>query len=110
MKIWRGMTPFLQPNSPRLYRAGMLLTWGPVLVLFTLAFFPTWIGALRRNSPCWLLHAAILHVVLVSIIFFGYARYRQPIEPLCILLAVRAVEFVVERIGIRKRAASRLTS
>lgn len=104
MKIWRGFTPFLQPNSPRLYRMAMLLAWGPVLVLFTLAFFPTWVGFMRNKSPAWLIHLAILHFVLMSVIFFGYARYRQPIEPLCIVLAVRALMFLTERFGSRKRS------
>jgi 4-amino-4-deoxy-L-arabinose transferase-like glycosyltransferase len=103
-KLWRGLTPVLQPNSPRLYRAGMLVAWGPVLVLFGLAYFPTLIAALRRNDPGWLIHLAILHVLLLSIIFFGLARYRQPIEPLCIILAVTAVAFLFDRIQGARRS------
>ena len=102
MKIWRGLTPFLQPNSPRLYRLGMLFSWGPVLVLFTMAFIPTWISFMRVKSPAWLIHLAILHFILMSVIFFGFARYRQPIEPLCIILAVRALIFLAERFPSRK--------
>src|SRR5205085_1845579 len=40
-KIVRGWTPFLQPNSPRLYRIGTLVSWGPVLLLFLVGFVPT---------------------------------------------------------------------
>src|ERR1035441_8455812 len=29
----RSWTPFLQPRSPMLYRVGMLVSWGPILVL-----------------------------------------------------------------------------
>jgi 4-amino-4-deoxy-L-arabinose transferase-like glycosyltransferase len=92
-KFWRSLTPFLQPHSPPLHRIGMLLGWGPVLLLFALAFFPTLITCLRNGQPGWLLHLGILHYVLASLIFFGYARYRQPVEPLCIILAAVAVQF-----------------
>ena len=32
-------------------------------------------------------HLAVVHFVLTTLIFFGYARYRSPIEPICIILA-----------------------
>ncbi len=102
MKIWRGLTPFLQPNSPLLYRMGSLFFWGPIFFLSVLAFIPTWIGFIRVKSGAWLIHLAILHFILISVIFFGYARYRQPIEPLCIIIAVRALLFLAQKFSSRK--------
>jgi 4-amino-4-deoxy-L-arabinose transferase-like glycosyltransferase len=93
-KFWRSWTPFLQPHTPALYRIAMLVAWGPTLVLFGLAYFPTLVLCLRRQQPGWLLHLAILQYVLTSIIFFAFLRYRQQIEPLCIILAATAVEYV----------------
>jgi 4-amino-4-deoxy-L-arabinose transferase-like glycosyltransferase len=101
-KLYRAMTPVLAPHSPRLYRIAMLVSWGPVLVLFGLAFFPTLVTSLRRHEPQWLIHLAILQFLLTSVIFFGFARYRQPIEPLCIILGVQGVEWLLLRIAGRK--------
>jgi 4-amino-4-deoxy-L-arabinose transferase-like glycosyltransferase len=90
-KFLRSWTPFLQPHSPRLYRLGTLLSWGPVLVLFALAFFPTLAGFLRQRHPGWLIHLTILHFTLNAEVFFGDSRYRYPIEPLCLILAAKAL-------------------
>jgi hypothetical protein len=98
-KLWRSMTPFLQPSSPRLYRLAMLLSWGPVLVLSALALVPTLVRFLRERHPGWLIHLAIVHWMLGTVIFFGYARYRQPVEPLCIMLAVQAVVLIAVRVA-----------
>jgi 4-amino-4-deoxy-L-arabinose transferase-like glycosyltransferase len=94
-KFWRSLTPFLQSHSPQLYKIGMLLGWGPILVLFALAFFPTLWRFLRNGEPGWIIHVGILHYIFGSIIFFGFARYRQPVEPLCIILAVTVIDFAV---------------
>ncbi|MGQ0634381.1 MAG: ArnT family glycosyltransferase [Planctomycetaceae bacterium] len=87
MKLWRSITPFLQPNSPWHYRVGMLVAWGPVLLLCLPALPITFVQFIRARHPGWLVHLCILHFVLLSLAFFGLARYRQPVEPLCILLA-----------------------
>ena len=100
-KIRRGLTPFLQPNSPRLYRAGTLLAWGPVLLLGGLAFFPTGWLFLRRGHPGWLIHLTVVDFMLVTIVFFGYSRYRYPIEPFCVLLAVVAIQFALSSLKTR---------
>lgn len=87
----RSLTPFLQPDTPRHYRIGMLMSWGPILVLIGLAYVPTLVAFLRRGHPGWLLHLAILHYLIVSVIFFALSRYRHSIEPLCLILAVGGV-------------------
>jgi 4-amino-4-deoxy-L-arabinose transferase-like glycosyltransferase len=97
----RSWTPFLQPHSPKLYRYGMLLSWGPVLVLFALAFFPTLWQSLREGQATWLLHLAIIHFVLTTIVFHGYSRYRFPIEGLCIVLASAAAIWLWRRFSTR---------
>ena len=71
----------------------MLLSWGPVLVLFVAALVPTLVSFLRVRRPGWLVHLAILQYTLNSLIFFGNSRYRYPIEPLCLILAAKAVEY-----------------
>lgn len=97
-KLWRSLTPFLQPHTPRLHRLAMLVSWGPVLVLFTLAFVPTLVEFLRRGHPGWLIHLGILHYIVVSLIFYALSRYRMPVEPLCIVLALRGLEMATERL------------
>ncbi len=100
-KFRRSWTPFLQPNSPRLYRYGMLLTWGPVLILFALGCFPTAIGFLRRGEPGWLIHLGILHFVLTAEIFWGASRFRYPVEDLCIAVASATAVWIWQRIARR---------
>lgn len=97
-KLRRGFTPLLQSHSPRLYRLGTLFSWGPVLVLFAAAFIPTLMHFLRTGHPGWIIHLVILHYVAIIVIFFGYSRYRYPIEPLCVLLAAAAVTFLSTRL------------
>jgi 4-amino-4-deoxy-L-arabinose transferase-like glycosyltransferase len=94
-KTVRSWTPFLQPHSPRLYRLGTLLSWGPVLVVLLLAFPATLAGCLRSGNPAWLMHLGIFTYVITSIIFFGNSRYRYPIEPLCLILVARAVDLAL---------------
>jgi 4-amino-4-deoxy-L-arabinose transferase-like glycosyltransferase len=90
-KLIRGWTPFLQPHTPRLYRLGTLLSWGPVLVLFLVAFIPTWVGFLRWGNPGWLIHLTVVNSLIVTLMFWGETRYRYSIEPLCIILACAPV-------------------
>jgi 4-amino-4-deoxy-L-arabinose transferase-like glycosyltransferase len=94
-KLERAWTPFLQPESPRLYRLGMLLSWGPVLAVLAVAFPATLYDALRDRDPYWLIHLGIFTYVITSVIFFGNSRYRYPVEPLCLILAARAVDYVM---------------
>ena len=86
-KFARSWTPVLEHNPSILIRTAYLLTWGPVLVLFVLALVPTLVTSLRDHTPTWLLHLAILHYVVNSVVFFANVRYRAPIEPLCFVLA-----------------------
>ncbi len=86
-KFIRSWTPLLQPHSPRMYRLGMLLCWGPLLVLSAIALIPTLLRSIRAGTPDWLLHLAILHYAINSLIFFGNSRYRYPIEPICMVLS-----------------------
>ena len=104
-KLRRAFTPFLQPNSPRLYRLAMLLGWGPLLVLFLATAGPTLFHFLRSGHPGWILHVTILHHALVSVLFFASARYRQPVEPLCIILAATALDSGTRRLRDAWRAA-----
>jgi 4-amino-4-deoxy-L-arabinose transferase-like glycosyltransferase len=83
----RSWTPFLQPQSPMLYRAGMLVSWGSVLTLLILGFIPSAIYFVHTNHAGWILHLAILHFVLTALIFWGSSRFRYPIEGVCIILA-----------------------
>ena len=90
-KTVRAWTPFLQPSTPRYQRMGMLISWGPVLSLFALAFPLTLPGLLRRRRPGWLLHLAIVNNVILNLIFWGEARYRHSIEPICLIFAAQAL-------------------
>jgi 4-amino-4-deoxy-L-arabinose transferase-like glycosyltransferase len=96
-KFRRAWTPFLQPHSPRLNRIGMLVSWGPVLVLLALSFVPTLIILLRSRHPGWIVHLGILHYGILTLIFFGNSRYRAPVEPLCLILAAQWLVFCTAR-------------
>jgi 4-amino-4-deoxy-L-arabinose transferase-like glycosyltransferase len=86
-KFRRFWTPFLQQASLT-NRAVMLLTWGPILVLFIVPFIVTCIGFLRWRDGRWMVHAAILSTLVNSLIFTGMVRYRFPVEGLAIVFAV----------------------
>jgi 4-amino-4-deoxy-L-arabinose transferase-like glycosyltransferase len=86
-KIRRSLTPILAPDSPRLYRIGMLLAWGPVLVLSALSIFPTAVSFFRSKHPGWILHLAVLDFALTAVIFWGGSRFRYPVEGLFLILA-----------------------
>jgi 4-amino-4-deoxy-L-arabinose transferase-like glycosyltransferase len=101
----RSWTPVLQPQSPKLYRIVMLVSWGPILILFALAFFPSAIYFLRTNNPGWILHVGILHFVLSAVIFWGASRFRFPVEGLCIILASATLVWLCKRIR-KERGAS----
>lgn len=98
-KLRRAWTPFLQPHTPGLYRVGLLLSWGPVLLLSGLAFLPSLAAFLRANHPGWLLHLVLLGYTLTSLIFFGNPRYRYPIEPLCMVLGAMTVKWGAEALA-----------
>jgi 4-amino-4-deoxy-L-arabinose transferase-like glycosyltransferase len=95
----RSLTPFLQPKSPMLYRVGTLVSRGPIMVFFGLGFFPSAIYFIRTNNPGWLLHLGVFHFVLISIIFFGFSRYRFPVEGLCIILACATLVWICEHMS-----------
>lgn len=101
-KLRRGFTPFLQPTSPKLYRIGMLISWGPVLLLFGAAFFPTLYVFLKQSQPGWVLHLGVLHYAINTVVFFGYSRYRYPIEGLCLVLASAAAVWLWRRLSVRR--------
>jgi 4-amino-4-deoxy-L-arabinose transferase-like glycosyltransferase len=95
----RSWTPFLEARSPRLYRFGMLASWGPVLAMFAFAFFPTALNFLRDGHPGWIIHLGVIHFVLTALIFWGASRFRYPVEGLCIILASAAVVWVLRQIS-----------
>jgi len=97
-KFERLWTPVLSERSPRMFRLATLVAWGPVLVLFALAFFPTLGLFLSRREPGWLIHLVIVHVVLNAIVFWGSSRFRYPVEGLCLILAVAGVLGVAHRV------------
>lgn len=97
-KIRRALTPFLQPTAPRLYRIVTLLAWGPILLLFLVAFIPTLVYFIRTRHPGSIVHVAIAEFLMVTIIFFGFSRYRYSVEPLCVILAAAAIDFVSSRL------------
>jgi 4-amino-4-deoxy-L-arabinose transferase-like glycosyltransferase len=96
-KLVRGWTPFLQPSSPRLYRIGTLISWGPVLLLFLIGFIPTGYRFLRDGHPAWILHLAILGSLPLTVLLFGELRYRFLFEPICILVAAATMAWFLTR-------------
>jgi hypothetical protein len=109
-KFRRSWTPFLQPNSPLLYRVSMLASWGPVVLLFALGFFPSAIYFLKTNNPGWILHLGVLHFALTALIFYGASRFRYPVEGLCIILASATLFWICGFVGRRFSAATPRTN
>jgi 4-amino-4-deoxy-L-arabinose transferase-like glycosyltransferase len=106
MRFIRSWTPFLEARSPRLYRLGMLASWGPMLVMFAFAFFPTALHFLRDRHPGWVVHLGVMHFVLTSLIFWGASRFRYPVEGLCIILASAGVVWISRRVSSSNRMRS----
>ena len=86
-KLRRGFTPLLQPRVGISRRLVYAAIWGSVLFFLLIGFVPSLVTFWKQGSPGWLAHLAILHVALLTVVFFGFARYRYPIEPLCIMIA-----------------------
>jgi 4-amino-4-deoxy-L-arabinose transferase-like glycosyltransferase len=93
-KLRRALTPFLQPESPPIFRWGMFLSWGPVLLVGGAAFFPTLVHFLRSHHPGWILHLGILHFLLTAVVFWGSSRFRYPVEGLFVVLASAGVIWI----------------
>jgi len=110
LRLRRLLTPFLQSRSPMPYRVGMLASWGPILVFFSLGFFPTAIYFLRTNNPGWILHLGVFHMVFTALLFYGNSRFRFPVEGLCIILAsatlVWLYKHIMKRIWLLARKSS----
>jgi 4-amino-4-deoxy-L-arabinose transferase-like glycosyltransferase len=99
-KFRRFWSPFLaQPSLKN--RLVMLLSWGPVLVLFVAPFLATLVRFLRTRDARLMVHAAILSTLLNSLVFSGLVRYRFPIEGLCLLFAVGACLFLWDKATAR---------
>jgi 4-amino-4-deoxy-L-arabinose transferase-like glycosyltransferase len=92
-KVRRGFTPFLQQGNVY-YRLAYAAVWGSILLLLMIGFVPSLVSSLRQGSPSWLIHLGILHFVVLTVVFFGFARYRFSIEPLCIMIAVWTVDVI----------------
>jgi 4-amino-4-deoxy-L-arabinose transferase-like glycosyltransferase len=106
-KFVRSWTPLLSGRSPRLFRLGILLSWGPVLPLFAAAFVPTLVASLRRGTPAWLLHLVVLHFVINTLIFYGAPRFRLAIEGVCFPIAACTALWCWDRLrGPRPAGAS----
>ena len=60
--------------------------------------------AIPRGRPVWLVLGVVLSYAAGIILFFVTARYRLPLVPLLLLLAVHAVFWLVENAGWRRPA------
>jgi len=105
----RSLTPFLQQKDPMVYRVGMLISWGPILLLFAVGFFPTAMYFLRTNNPGWILHLGVFHFLLTALIFWGASRFRFPVEGLCIILASASLIALWRSRSISQRALAGLS-
>jgi len=99
-KFLRFWSPFLaQPSLKN--RLLMLLSWGPVLVLFVVPFLVTLVQFLRVRDARLMVHAAILSTMFNSLVFSGLVRYRFPIEGLCMIFAVGTCLFLWGKVTAR---------
>ncbi len=95
-KFIRFWSPFLHQDN-RANRLIMLLSWGPVLVFFTPAFFVTLVRFLQEHHPGLLLHLFILSNLAIALMFYAMPRLRYPMEPFCIILASGTVIWLWDR-------------
>jgi 4-amino-4-deoxy-L-arabinose transferase-like glycosyltransferase len=103
-KAVRFWSPFLKQQN-KLNRLAMLLSWGPVLVLFVPAFCVTLVRGVQERSPMLWMHFFIVAVFLQALIYFGLPRYRYPMEPFCIVFAAMAINYVRNSIAWRPAIA-----
>lgn len=101
-KFIRFWSPFLHQDN-RANRLMMLLSWGPVLVLFIPAFFVTLVKFLQQRHPGLLLHLFIFSNLTIALIFYAMPRLRYPMEPFCIILASGTVIWLWDRMFYRRR-------
>lgn len=107
-KMRRAFSPILHGSS-HISQLALLISWGPILFLFVLGAFPTLATFLRRRHPGWLIHLVILHFIIISIIFYGYSRYRNAVEPFCILIATACATSIYSRVRCAMSTTSQLT-
>ena len=104
-KTRRSWTPFLQPHTPKIQQLAMALYWGPLLILFLVGVIPSLRAWLRDRHPGLILHLAILHFQILTLVYFGYLRYRYPLEPLCVIVGLHGSGLVWNGLTSRRRAS-----
>jgi 4-amino-4-deoxy-L-arabinose transferase-like glycosyltransferase len=97
-KFRRFWTPLLQQDNPKI-RLLMFLSWTPILVFFTPAFFATFVRFWKHAPAGLLLHYNILASLLTALICHALVRYRFPIEPFCIIMAGASVIWMWDKIS-----------
>lgn len=101
-KFLRSWTPFMQPHTPARERLAMLVSWGPILVLFAIGVFPALVGYLRDHHAGWLLHLALLGFVVLTLVYYGCSRFRAPYEPACVVIAAATLARLVQGWPLRR--------
>lgn len=92
-------SPFLRQEN-RTNRLIMLVSWGPVLVLFVPAYLVSLARMLRQRNPGVLIHFWILAVLGCCLLYFATPRYRFPIEPFCIIFAAATLSWLLGRFRV----------
>jgi 4-amino-4-deoxy-L-arabinose transferase-like glycosyltransferase len=89
VQLWKVWSPRvgLLPNLVT------LLCFGPVLVLFLVGIFKFAL----RPGPELLLLLVIAGFTALHMVFTSMVRYRLPIEPLCLILALQVLVWFLER-------------
>ncbi|MDD3726340.1 MAG: glycosyltransferase family 39 protein, partial [Candidatus Ratteibacteria bacterium] len=81
-RFW-NVIPNASDFTEPLYRIISILSFGFMLPFFVLGFFLT-----LRNRNALFIHSLIVLFTIFHIIFLASIRYRVPLEPFCIILAV----------------------
>jgi hypothetical protein len=103
-KIRRLWTPFLQPKVASWKRMGVLFTYGPLLAATVLALIPVIAEAWRRRPQNLILMLPLLWMTGIAVLFFGFARYRFPVEPIMLVITCRGLVMLWDGLHGRKHA------
>jgi len=97
-RFWNVVPNAAEFTNP-LYRFISVMSFGVILPFFVLGFLLS-----ARNRKALFMHSLIIFYTVFHMIFLASIRYRVPLEPFCIILAVYGFFWLAEGIsGIMKR-------
>ncbi len=92
-RFW-NVIPNASEFTKPIYRIVSVFSFGIMLPFFILGFFIT-----LKNKKMWFIHSLIILFTVFHIIFLSSIRYRVPIEPFYIIIAVYGFFWLKDRVS-----------